>query len=307
MNKEKTNRKIRLARINPEKIIKEIGDFIVEQIVRSGRTGGVVGLSGGVDSTITAALAKRAFDEYNKNYGRRKLELVGYIIPCKINSEEDTRDGIDIAKRLGIRYEIQDIQPTIDSYQHTNPEVLKNKYERGNLISRIRANVLNTKAATERKILIGTGNWDEDFGVGYYTLFGDGAAHMSPIGNLSKRLVKQLAVYLGFNDITNKTPSAGLEVNQTDFGDLGYDYDVVELVGEGIRQGFSLDELAKNNQVRELAQKQIVKYKKIFGKKKFSEIEEIVCDIFKRNEIAKAKAKIIHPPIAKISLEYNEN
>ena len=171
-------------------------------------------------------------------------------------------------------------------------------------MSRIRANILSTKAATENKTLAGTGNKDEDFGIGYYTLFGDGAVHFSPIGNLPKRLVREMATYLGFGDLANRVPTAGLEPGQTDFGDLGYRYDTVELVMEGIMQGFSPKELYTQYQVVDYATTDIRTYQDLFGKQKFTEVGQVVDDILRRNMIANAKSQVIHPPIAPITLMY---
>ena len=116
-----------------------------------------------------------------------------------------------VAKYLGIRYEIHAIENLLESYRLTNPEAFESNFHKGNMISRIRANVLSTKAATETKILAGTGNKDEDFGIGYYTLFGDGAVHISPIAGLPKRLVREMAAYLRLDkQIIQREPSAGL-------------------------------------------------------------------------------------------------
>lgn len=305
-------RTIKLARINPKLTIKEIGNFIVNKILNVNATGGVIGLSGGVDSTTTAAIANIAFNIYNQNNlgvskgskESERLELVGYIIPSKVNSKQDTEDGISVAEKLGIRYEVVNIEDLIESHRKTNPEAFIHNYDKGNLISRIRANVLSTKAATENKILIGTGNRDEDFGIGYYTLFGDGAVHISPIGCLSKRHVKEIASYLGFKDIATKEPTAGLEANQTDFKDLGYYYDLVELVIEGLNQGFLVSELKKHSQIISLGEKQISIYNQNFGHKKFTGIDKIVDDILYRHNIADGKSSILHPPIPKITMEY---
>ena len=171
-------------------------------------------------------------------------------------------------------------------------------------MSRIRANVLSTKAAHEGKSLAGTGNKDEDFGIGYYTLFGDGAVHLSPIGGLSKRLVYEMASHLGYEDIAKKLPSAGLEPGQTDFKDLGYGYDLVELVCEGLEQGFSREELGKHSQIKPLVEKQQKQYKEMYGQEKFSDSYQVVDDIMRRHKIADAKARIIHPPIAPVNLNY---
>jgi len=82
-------------------------------------------------------------------------------------------------------------------------------------------------------LVVGTGNKDEDFGVAYYTLFGDGAVHLSPIGNLPKRLVREMAAYLGFDDLAGRVSMAGLEPGQTSFKDLGCDYEFAEVVLAG--------------------------------------------------------------------------
>ena len=287
--------KIKLPYMNPEQVADEIGNFIVEQLARFGMTGGVIGLSGGVDSTTTAALAKRAFDRY---IGDEKLELVSCLLPSNVNNSADTDDGRRVAEKLGIRYELLNIQPVVEAFRATNPEAFEKSYDLGNLMSRIRANILSTKSATEKKCVIGTGNKDEDFGIGYYTLFGDGAVHMSPIGNLSKRLVRQMAEYLGFAETAKREPTAGLEPGQTDAKDLGYGYDAVEIVLEGLRQGFAAEILSQHPQVRGTIEPML-------AVSKFSNVQQVVDDILKRHyTMALPKQEIIHPPAADVTLEY---
>jgi NAD+ synthase len=240
---------VRLAQMDCETVADEIGDFVIQAVRDVGASGCIVGLSGGVDSSTTAFLVQRAFQRSNAR-SQAHIELVGYILPSKINHPDDIRDAESVAEALGIRYEIHNIEKIVDAFQSANPEAFENKFHKGNLISRVRANVLSTKASAEKKVIAGTGNRDEDFGIGYYTLFGDGAVHISPIAGLSKRLVRELAGYLGVDEhIIGRVPTAGLEPGQSDFKDLGYDYDLVELVTEGLVQGFSEDELIKHEQV----------------------------------------------------------
>lgn len=288
-------KKIELKQINYEKVADKIGDFIVKQITDIGYSGGVMGISGGVDSTVVAALTKKAFDSYNF-YNQEKLELVGYLMPSKINSPLDLKDGLKVVERLGVRYEVVEIQSLVDAYSILDSETAGNDFEKGNLMSEIRALVLHRKSALEKKLVVGTGNHDEDFGVGYYTLFGDGAVHMSPISGLSKRNVRGIARFLGFEDLADRISTAGLELGQTDFGDLGYSYDFVELVSAGKSYGFSESELRKHEQVKELFEKEKLQCREMYGKVKFENLDEALNDLFFRNKIAKAKAKIICSP-----------
>jgi NAD+ synthase len=301
-----TEQKIKLPTMDPEQVADEIGDFIVRQVLAMDRTGGVMGLSGGVDSTSVAALAKRAFDKHNVKFPDRPLELVGYLLPSKTNDPKDAEDGLKVANRLGIRHEVIAIEAIVEAFKTTNPEALDRKYHRGNLTSEIRAVVLHTKAATENKLVIGTGNKDEDYGVAYYTLFGDGAVHLSPIGNLPKRLVREMAAWLGFEDLAGRVSTAGLEPGQTSFKDLGCDYEFAELVLTGADQGIPAEALAQNSQVAAYGRQQIDKYIQWYQTPKFKTVEALVVEVLRRHQIALLKAEIVNPEIAPITLRYNE-
>jgi NAD+ synthase len=300
-------KKIKLATMDCEQVCGEIGDFVIEAVLETASSGCVIGLSGGVDSSTAAALIKTGFDRYNtkREKNQQELELIGYILPSRVNPTQDEADAEAVANSLGIRYEIHSIENLVESFQVTNPEAFESKFHKGNMISRIRANVLSTKAATEKKILAGTGNRDEDFGIGYYTLFGDGAVHLSPIAGLPKRLVREMAAFLGLDKkIIYREPTAGLEPGQSDFKDLGYDYDVVEIITEGLNQGFSRQELIKHEQIVPLVEKQMDHYLSIYGTAKLGSVEAVVDDVLKRHQQAKAKMKIIHPPTPQITLTY---
>jgi len=300
-------KKIKLAKMDCKQVCKEIGDFVIAAVTQIAASGCVIGMSGGVDSSTAAALIKTAFDRHNVKVANQNqtLELVGYILPSDVNRTQDIADAESVAAFLDIRYETHNIESLVEAYRSTNPEAFESNFHRGNMISRVRANVLSTKAATENKILAGTGNRDEDFGIGYYTLFGDGAVHISPIAGLPKRLVREMAGYLGLDkQIIHREPTAGLEPGQSDFKDVGYGYDVVEIVTEGVNQGFSAEQLIKHTQIVALIEKQIAQYKSVYGNTKFISAEAVVHDVLKRHALAKGKMKIIHPPSPQITLSY---
>lgn len=295
---------IKLPTMDCKQVCAEIGDFVIETVLETGSSGCVIGLSGGVDSSTAAALIKTGFDRHHTQKNKN-LELVGYILPSGINQTQDAKDAESVAQHLGIRYEIHSIESLVESYKSTNAEAFESHFHKGNMISRIRANVLSTKAATENKILSGTGNKDEDFGIGYYTLFGDGAVHISPIAGLPKRLVREMASYLGLDQqVIQREPTAGLEPGQSDFKDLGYDYNVVEMITEGLNQGFPRQELIKHRQIAPLVERQMEQYQSIYGNAKLSSVQAVVDDVFNRHRQAKAKMKIIHPPTPQITLTY---
>ncbi len=298
---------IKLASMDCKQVCQEIGDFVIKVVLENASSGCVIGLSGGVDSSTAAALIKTAFDRHNAGMAkdRQALELVGYILPSSVNATQDEADAVSVARHLGLRYEIHSIEGLVESFKLTNPEAFENKFHKGNMISRIRANVLSTKAATENRILAGTGNRDEDFGIGYYTLFGDGAVHLSPIAGLPKRLVREMATFLGLDTQTiEREPTAGLEPGQSDFKDLGYDYDVVEIITEGLEQGFSKKELIEHPQIEPLIKRQIKHYISAYGNEKLPSVEAVVEDVIRRHQQAKDKMKIIHPPTPRITLSY---
>lgn len=311
---------IKLARIDYAQVDREIQDFILSEVVQEGRAGGVLGMSGGVDSTLVAAITKDAFDRYNSlslrerlSYGARfpnqNLELVGYMLPTRLNSPKDVEDAVKVANAKGIRHYIISLEDAVKGFASTNPEVFqgtgKSIYDKGNMISEIRAVVLHTKAASENKIVVGTGNRDEDFNLAFYTLFGDGAVRISPLGGLPKRLVREMAAYKGFQDLSKRLSTPGLEEGQTSFGTLGYHYETSEIPIEGTLQGFSWEELKKHPQVAEVIEKDIAEYQRLFGRKKFRNVSEVIDDMIRRREIAKGKSRVVSPPIAPVTLIYD--
>lgn len=239
-------KRILKAKINSEQVADDIENFIISQVVNAKATGGVIGLSGGVDSTTVAWLAQSAFNKYNiESPNKTMLKLYGLILPAGIEGSDDAKDAIVVAKDLGIEYKIIDIGPILEERKRLNPDVFEDKYHYGNAASRERMIHLYGEAASKNLLVLGTGNRDEDYGIGYFTKYGDGGVDISPIGGLPKRLVRILAYQIGIPDKTvHREPSAGLWAGQTDKGELGYDYDPhVETVMEGFEQRYTREEI----------------------------------------------------------------
>jgi len=303
-------------------VIYEISCFIKNKIKEFNATGCVLGLSGGVDSTLVALLCQSSFWNENK-------KLKGYILPSDISSSANKSDAQNLADLLNIETTTIPISPIVNCYKEMMPDATNSVYHKGNLTSRIRANILHTAAATENKLVAGTGNRSEDLGIGYYTLFGDGAVHMSPIGDLPKRIVRLLVSlaksdaifkYYGIttlqgkedlwdqtiNNILNKQASAELEPDQTDLSDLCYTYETVELLIEYKKQFIEKDPnkyywltLLTNPQfLTRIAQDAAILRDN--GITKEMKPLDVLMDFIKRHSMAQSKAKLVSPDVCKV-------
>lgn len=190
-------------------ITKQIEDFIREQT--KGLGGGVIGLSGGIDSTLVAYLAVNALG---------KDRVHGLIMPYE--TSKDTDDALQVTKILNLSPEIFNITSQVDLYQNTG--YFHDKISKGNLMARTRMCLLYGIANEKNMLVLGTSNKSE-IGIGYFTKYGDGGVDIEPIGDLYKTEVRELAKFLGIPDnIIYKDPSAGLWEGQTDEEELGIDY-----------------------------------------------------------------------------------
>ena len=267
---------------NPEYAAHELCDQILKWIPGTGAKGGVVGLSGGIDSTTTAYLCKLAFDSYNNaNPDKEPLKLIGLVMPSDANNPKDAEDGIRVAEKLGLEYHVVPIQPIADVYIEQIGEVLQSSFDIGNLYAEIRADVLSRYAGAMNCRVMGTGNYDEDYVLGYFTKRGDGAVDNNILGNLPKHLVRELAAYLGVDkDLVGRIPTAGLWEGQTDEGELGYTYMQAHKIQRGYDQGMSAEQIKK-----------ITSYDM-----------KIITDVDHRHKTTEHKSKV--PPVGKVSLEY---
>ena len=187
--------------------------FLADEVRNAGYTRGVVGLSGGVDSAVTAFLAAEALGPEN---------VTALMMPYRASSRESLSDARLVVEALGVRAATVDITPMVDPYLES--QHVEDRVRAGNVMARERMIVLYDVSARERALVLGTSNKTELL-LGYGTLFGDMASAVNPLGDLYKTQVWQLAADIGVPPgIVQKKPSADLWSGQTDEGELGFTY-----------------------------------------------------------------------------------
>jgi NAD+ synthase len=206
-------------KINPKLVKELLVRFIQEETHKVGMSRVVVGLSGGVDSALSAALAVEALGKEN---------VICVILPHKTSSKDSLSDAKLFAEKFGVRTEIFDITPATDAIIAREPNM--DNVRKGNIFSRTRMIILYDTSARERALVLGTSNKTEML-LGYGTIFGDMAHAINPIGDLYKTQVWQLAEFVGVPEkIVKKKPSADLWAGQTDEQELGYTYEEIDKV-----------------------------------------------------------------------------
>lgn len=219
--------------------------FLQDEVVaRRGFRRALVGLSGGVDSTVTAALAVRALGREN---------VIGVSMPHRSSSPQSTEHARLAAETLGIRLETVDITGAVDAYLQVADGSADDE-RRGNVMARMRMITLFDLSKKYGAIPLGTGNKSERL-MGYFTWHGDDAPPINPLGDLFKTQVRQLAEHLGVPEpIRTKVPSADLVPGQTDEGDLGVPYARLDEILHWLLAGLTLQEIvARGFQADEVA------------------------------------------------------
>jgi len=198
-------------------LAQKLTDWLREQLVQRDARGFVIGLSGGIDSAVTAALCKRACPEH----------VLGIIMPC-FSNPQDAVDARLVADALNVPVQTVVLdQPFLLMVQLLTGKTYDpadNDLTIANIKPRLRMTTLYFFAARNRYLVAGTNNRTE-LTVGYFTKYGDGGADLLPIGNLTKCQVWELAECLGVpRPIIEKAPCAGLWAGQDDEQELGVTY-----------------------------------------------------------------------------------
>ena len=211
-----------------EEYLLKIEQFLKDYLEQTKMDGYVLGLSGGVDSSLVTALTKNAV-------GKDKLMCI--MMPID-SHPSDLEDAEKVANALGLRYLVIDgsnsFHETVKEFERQG--ITLDKMTLSNLKVRIRMTILYAYAQTHRALVLGTDNMDERY-TGYFTKYGDGAADLLPIVYLTKSEVVEAAKLKGVPaELAERVPSAGLFEGQTDEKEMGVLYKDLDayLLGEKV-------------------------------------------------------------------------
>jgi NAD+ synthase len=206
-------------------------DWLRALTKNAGAKGLLVGVSGGVDSALTAFLVKKAFPD----------QSLGVIMPCHSNPQ-DREHALKVVQAAGLKYVQIDLSNTHDVLTGEIREALeehgdynkdKEQLGQGNLKARLRMSTLYTLGHNYNYLVVGTDNAAE-WHLGYFTKYGDGGVDCVPLANLTKGEVREWAEFVGVpQEIIHKAPSAGLWQGQTDEDELGTTYEMVDRYLQG--------------------------------------------------------------------------
>lgn len=206
----------KLIDLDFEKISNQIQGFVASYVKDASAQGVVIGLSGGLDSSVAVKLCVKALG---------KEKVFGLILPSKATHLQDIRDASSLARALGIQSKTIDIQPIVNKFMEVMPD---EKKSRGNLMARIRMSILYHHAYMERKLVVGTSDKSE-FNIGYFTKYGDGGADLLPIADLYKTQVRALGAFLEVpKAILQKKSSPALWKGHLAEKEIGIEYEVLD-------------------------------------------------------------------------------
>ena len=199
------------------KIINDCEQWLRAEVNNAHASGIVLGLSGGIDSSVLAALGREAL-------GRESV--LGVIMPCH-SIDEDEADARLLAEAIDVNFIRVDLSGVFDSMLNAIGGDF-NSLVKSNMKARLRRVTLYAVAQSKNFLVCGTSNKSE-FETGYFTKFGDSGVDLMPLANFLKREIREIAKILNVPEkIITKAPSAGLYEGQTDEGDMGFSYDVLD-------------------------------------------------------------------------------
>jgi NAD+ synthase len=221
--------------IHPPLVEQLLVQFLREEVASAGFGKAVLGVSGGIDSAVVAALCARAFGPEN---------VLGVMLPYRTSNPDSEGHAKLLIDKLGIRSRKVEITAMADGYLAAQD--VTDRLRRGNVMARCRMVVLYDLSVEFSGLVIGTSNKTEIL-LGYSTQFGDAASAVNPIGDLYKAQIYQLARHLGVPaPIVDKAPSADLFEGQTDEAELGFSYaDADRLLHLMVDERLSEDELVE--------------------------------------------------------------
>lgn len=193
--------------------------IVREEVQKTGLKRAVLGVSGGVDSALSLAIAVKAL-------GAENVRAV--LMPYKSSNPDSLGDALKLCERFNVPNETVEITPMADAYFSRDTEMSSTR--KGNVMARLRMIVLYDLSARDAALVIGTSNKTEIM-LGYSTLWGDMASAVNPLGDLYKYQVFALSRHMGvIDEILNKAPSADLWSGQTDEGEMGFSYALADLI-----------------------------------------------------------------------------
>lgn len=214
--------------MQPKAIIDYMQTWLKEQVEAAGASGVVLGISGGLDSSVAGAIVQRVFPDAG----------LGLIMPCASVAEDELHGKI-LVEQINLEHKVIDLTAV---YEHmagllqsaVNPTNSQKRLLEANLKSRLRMITLYYTAQRLNYLVLGTGNKSE-LAVGYFTKYGDGGVDLQILGDLMKSEVLILADYLDIPiQIRSKAPSGGLWPGQTDEGEMGITYGELERYLSGL-------------------------------------------------------------------------
>ena len=223
--------------MNTEKVTNHIVNWLKDYATKAGVNGFVIGISGGIDSAVTSTLCART------GLNLLCLEMPIHQAPSQVNRALNHIDWLN-ANYKNVDFTQVNLTPVFDSLINSLPKV-DNEEERfmslANTRARLRMTSLYYFAALKGLLVAGTGNKVEDFGVGFYTKYGDGGVDLSPIADLMKSEVYDIASHLGINqEIIEAAPTDGLwGDDRTDEDQIGASYDELEWAMKAIDEGMT--------------------------------------------------------------------